>query len=119
MSTHPIIEVNHANFQETTASSPVPVLLDFGAVWCPPCRVIEPHLAALAVKYAGQITVGKVDVDGEAELAARFDVRNLPTLLMFAGGEVVGQLVGAAPRARIEALVERALAAHPQAARAG
>jgi thioredoxin 1 len=87
----------------------VPVLLEFTAVWCPPCRVIAPHVEALADRYAGRVVVGKADMDDNRELAARFGVRSIPTLLMLAGGQVVGQIVGAVPRARIEGLVERAL----------
>ena len=109
MSKGPVIEINDRNFHETTLASPVPVLVDFTAVWCAPCRVIAPHVAEVATKYEGRLQVGKYDVDGETEMAARYNVRAFPTLLLFKGGEVVGQLVGAVPRARIEALVEAAL----------
>jgi thioredoxin 1 len=110
------IEINDHNFNETTLTSPVPVLVDFTAVWCPPCRAIAPHVDAMAGKYAGRLRVGKCDADANPELAARFDVRSLPTLLVFKDGAVVGQIVGAVPRARIEALVERALGAEARAA---
>jgi thioredoxin 1 len=103
-----VIEVNDHNVDATLAS-PLPVLVDFTAVWCPPCRVIAPHVEAVAAKYDGRLVVGKCDTDGNPELTARFDVRSMPTLLLFKGGQVVGQIVGAVPRARIEALVERAL----------
>jgi thioredoxin 1 len=92
-----------------TLASKAPVLLEFGAVWCPPCRTIEPHVKAVADKYGDRLVVGKLDADGNPDASARFDVRSLPTLLMFKDGQVVGQIVGAVPRARIEALVERAL----------
>ncbi|HEY0710808.1 MAG TPA: thioredoxin domain-containing protein [Polyangia bacterium] len=103
-----IVSVDHNNFGPLTASD-VPVLLEFSAVWCAPCRAIKPHLEALAAQHAGRIQIGKVDVDDDPALAARFEVRSLPTLLMFRHGQVVGQLVGAVPRARIADLVERAL----------
>ena len=106
-----VIEITERNFTETTLASPIPVLVDFTAVWCAPCRTIAPHIEAIAGKYAGRVRVGKVDVDGEQELAARLDVRNMPTLMMWKDGQVVGQIVGAVPRAKIEALVESALAA--------
>jgi thioredoxin 1 len=104
-----VLEIDEKNFDEVTLRSPVPVLLDFTAVWCPPCRTIAPHVAALAQQYGDRVRVGKVDADGNAELAARYGVRGLPTLLMFSGGAVVGQLVGAVPRAKIEAMVEKTL----------
>ena len=103
-----VIEVNDDNVSDTLAS-PVPVLVDFTAVWCPPCRAIAPHVEAIAAKYGARLRVGKCDTDGNPELSARFDIRSLPTLLVFKDGQVVGQIVGAVPRARIEALVERAL----------
>jgi thioredoxin 1 len=103
------IEVNDHNLAETTLTSPLPVLVDFAAVWCAPCRAIAAHVDAIAAKYAGRVRIGKCDVDGNPDIAARFDIRSVPTLLMFKDGAVVGQIVGAVPRARIEALVERAL----------
>jgi thioredoxin 1 len=112
------IEINDLNFHETTLASPVPVLVDFVAVWCAPCRAIAPHVEAVAAKYAGRMRVGKCDADANQELTARYDVRSLPTLLIFKGGEVVGQIVGAVPRARIEALIEKALAVQPRPAAA-
>jgi thioredoxin 1 len=103
-----VIEVNDHNVDATLAAS-VPVLVDFTAVWCPPCRAIAPHVEALAAKYADRLRVTKCDSDSNPAMSARFDVRSLPTLLLFKDGQVVGQLVGAVPRARIEAMIERAL----------
>jgi thioredoxin 1 len=103
-----VLEVNDHNL-EATLAAPVPVLIDFTAVWCPPCRAIAPHLEAIAAKYGDRVRVARCDTDGNPALSARFDVRSLPTLLMFKDGQVVGQIVGAVPRPRIEALVERAL----------
>jgi thioredoxin 1 len=107
-----VMEINDHNFAESVLASPVPVLVDFTAVWCAPCRTLAPHVAAVAERYAGRLRVGACDSDGNPEIGARFDVRSLPTLLVFDAGQVVGQIVGSVPRARIEALVERALAAH-------
>jgi thioredoxin 1 len=103
-----VIEVNDNNVEAALASS-VPVLVDFTATWCAPCRAIAPHVEAIAAKYGDRVRVGKCDTDGNPALSARFDIRSLPTLLVFKDGQVVGQIVGAVPRARIEALVKRAL----------
>jgi thioredoxin 1 len=105
-----LLEVDDASFEDTTLRSPIPVLVDFTAVWCAPCRVITPHLEAVAAKYAGRLKVAKCDADENPVLAARYGVRGLPTLLLFKDGQVVGQLVGAVPRARIEGLVDGAVA---------
>jgi thioredoxin 1 len=104
-----VLDVDETNFEATTLQSPVPVLLDFTAVWCPPCRTIAPHVAALARDYGDRVRVGKVDADSNPQLAARYGIRGLPTLLMFRDGQVVGQLVGAVPRARMDDMVERSL----------
>jgi thioredoxin 1 len=105
-----LLEINDHNFAAVVAASPVPVLVDFGAVWCPPCRTIAPHVEAVARAHAGRLRVGTCDADANPDLAARFDVRGLPTLLLFVGGRVVGQITGAVPRARIESLVAGPLA---------
>ena len=109
MANEHVIEITDANFTEQALKSPVPVLIDFTAVWCAPCRMIDPHVDAIAADYAGRVRVGKCDVDENAALAANLDVRAMPTLMVFKNGEVVGQIVGAAPRAKIEALVTKAL----------
>ena len=104
-----VVEIDDDNFTDLVATSDVPVLVDFTAAWCAPCRTIAPHVEAVATKYGERIRVGKCDVDDNHELVARFDVRSMPTLLMFKGGKVTGQIVGAVPRARIEALVDASL----------
>ena len=109
MANEHVIEITDGNFTEQALKSPVPVLIDFTAVWCAPCRMIAPHVEAIASDYAGRLRVGKCDVDENAALAANLDVRAMPTLMVFKNGEVVGQIVGAAPRAKIEALVTKAL----------
>src|SRR4051812_24048383 len=105
-----LLDVNDSSFSPDVLASPVPVLVDFAAVWCAPCRAIAPHLAAVAEKYAGRLKVVRCDADENTGTAARYGVRGLPTLLLFSGGQVAGQIVGAVPRSRIESLVERAVA---------
>jgi thioredoxin 1 len=110
MSSEQVLEITEQNFAATTLGSPIPVLVDFTAVWCAPCRAIAPHIETIARNYAGRVRVGKCDVDGEQQLAARLGVRSMPTVIIWRNGQVVGQIVGAVPRAKIEALVESALA---------
>jgi thioredoxin 1 len=104
-----IVEVTDDNFERTVASSSVPVLVDFWAAWCAPCRTMNPHVEAIAAAYDGKVRVGKCDADSAQEIAAKYDVRALPTFLVFKDGKVAGQIVGAVPRSRLEALVEKAL----------
>ena len=103
-----MVEITDANFEREVLQSPVPVLVDFTAAWCPPCRAIAPHVAAIADAQAGTLKVGSCDVDGNNELVAKLDIRAMPTLMVFKAGKVVGQIVGAVPRAKIEALVAKA-----------
>jgi len=104
-----VVEVTDNNFANDVLKSPLPVLVDFWAVWCGPCRAIAPHVDALATEYAGKVKVGKCDTDANHAVAEQFEIRSIPTLLMFKDGKVVGQLVGAVPRAKIEDMLRKAL----------
>jgi len=105
-----LIEITDDNYAELALRSPLPVLVDFSAAWCPPCRATDPHVAALADLYEGRVRVGKCDAESNHEITERFDVRAMPTFLMFKDGKVVGQIVGAVPRSKLEDLLKRALA---------
>jgi thioredoxin 1 len=107
MPTPSLLEITDANFDVEALRSPLPVLVDFTAAWCAPCRTIAPHVEAIAADYAGRLRVATCDADANPELLAKLDVRCMPTLMVFKEGRVVAQLVGAAPRAKIEALVQR------------
>src|SRR5690349_13875187 len=95
----------------TSTKEPNTPVREITAAWCPPCRATEPHVAALAAAYAGRARVGRCDADGNQDLVANLDVRALPTFLVFKRGVVVGQIVGAVPRAKLEALLEKGIAA--------
>ena len=104
-----ILEVTDSNFQTEVLESKTPVLIDFWAAWCAPCRTIAPHVEALANEYTGKLRVGKLDIDSNQGVPQQYDIRSIPTLLVFKEGRVIGQLVGAVPRAKIEDLVKKAI----------
>lgn len=91
------------NFQQEVLESTQPVVVDFSATWCPPCRALEPVLDELTGQYAGRVKVGKLDADRDPESVTRYQIRGLPTLLFFKNGEVVDSLVGAVPKAKLAA----------------
>ncbi len=98
------VEITDANYEELVASSDKPVLLDFWAEWCGPCRMIGPSVEEIAKEFEGKAVVGKVNVDMNPTLSAKFGIRNIPTILFFKNGEIVDKQVGAATKA---ALVEK------------
>ena len=93
------LEITDENFEKTVLKSDKPVVVDFWAAWCGPCRMVGPVIEEIAGEYEGKAIVGKVDVDANQEFAAKYGVRNIPTVLMFKDGEVVGRQVGVAPKA--------------------
>ena len=109
MASNHIVQITDANFQSEVLKSEVPVLIDFWATWCGPCRAIAPVVEQLANEYAGRVKVAKCDVDSNPKTPTDYMVRSIPTLLVFKGGQVVGQLVGSAPKDKIEDLVKKAL----------
>ena len=102
MSEH--IIVTGANFDAEVLHSTVPVLLDFWAPWCGPCRMIGPFIEQLAEEYSGRLKVGKVNVDEEADIAGRHGIVSIPTLVIYKDGQIVNQAVGGLPKQSIEAL---------------
>ena len=95
-------ELTDANFEAEVLKSDVPTLVDFWAVWCGPCKQIAPTVDALADEYKGRLKVGKLNIDQHQVVPQKYGIRSIPTLLVFKGGQVVGQIVGAVPRAKLE-----------------
>ncbi len=104
-----VIPVNDMNFDTEVLESGVPVLVDFSATWCQPCRAIAPLVDQLAGEYEGRVKVTTVDIDESPGTAQKYRIRGVPTLLMIKDGKVVGQQVGAVPKAKIQALMDTAL----------
>ena len=98
------VELSETNFDQEVLKATLPVLVDFWAVWCGPCKMIAPIVDELSVEYDGKLKIGKVDVDNHQQIAMQYGIRSIPTLLVFKDGKVVEQIVGAAPK---KSLVEK------------
>ncbi len=105
------IDVTDTTFETEVLKSELPVLTDFWAPWCGPCRAIAPILEELAAEYAGQLKVSRINVDDSPQTPARYGVRGIPTLILFKGGEAKGQIVGAVPKAQLVKAVQSVLEA--------
>lgn len=109
MASEKVIAFTDANFDQEVIQSDIPVLVDFWATWCAPCKAIAPLIDTVADEYAGKIKVGKVNVDENQATPGKFGVRGIPTLILFKGGVVVDQIVGAVPKSQLDALLAKAL----------
>jgi thioredoxin 1 len=92
------VELTDSSFETEVLKSAIPVLIDFWAIWCGPCRMVSPIVEEIAGDYAGKLKVGKVDVDSNPATAMQYGIRSIPTLLLFKDGQVIEQIVGAVPK---------------------
>jgi thioredoxin 1 len=102
-----ILTLTNSNFESEVKKPGAPILVDFWAEWCGPCRMVAPVLEKLADEYAGKVRIGKVNVDEENGLAGRYGIQSIPTLLLFKGGKVVEQYVGATSRDVLARMIEK------------
>ena len=109
MASEKVMAFTDANFDQEVLQSDIPVLVDFWATWCAPCKAIAPLVDAVADEYAGKVKVGKVNVDESQATPGKFGVRGIPTLILFKNGVVVDQIVGAVPKSQLDALLAKAL----------
>lgn len=103
------LELTDANFEELVLKSDKPVLVDFWAEWCGPCRMVGPVVEELSKEYDGKVVIGKVDVDNNPNISSQFGIRNIPTLLFFKNGEIVDKQVGAVPKSTLAAKLDAQL----------
>ena len=109
MASEKIITFTDANFDRDVLQSDIPVLVDFWATWCAPCKAIAPLIDTIADEYAGKVKVGKVNVDENQATPGKFGVRGIPTIILFKNGVVLDQVVGAVPKSQLDALIAKAL----------
>jgi len=101
-----IVQISDASFEQDVLKAPGPVLVDFWAEWCGPCKMIAPVLEELAEEYGGKLTIAKLNIDSNIETAPKYGVRGIPTLIIFKDGEVAGTKVGALSRTQLAAFID-------------
>jgi thioredoxin 1 len=104
-----LVHVNDKNFISEVINADLPVLVDFWATWCGPCRSISPIVEELAKEYSGKVKVTKLNVDENPATPSQYGVRGIPTLILFKGGKILEQIVGAVPKPRLKSMIEKAL----------
>jgi thioredoxin 1 len=109
MASSEIVVLQDSTFDKEVLKSDVPVLVDFWAVWCGPCKAIAPAVDELATQYKGKVKVAKMDVDEHQQVPQQYGIRSIPTLLLFKGGRVVDTIVGAVPKAKLEDSLKKAI----------
>lgn len=109
MASEAVMTLTKENFEAEVLQAEGPVLVDFWAAWCGPCKMVAPVIDQLAEDYAGRAKIGKVNVDDEGELAIRYGVMTIPTIIVFKNGDIIGQASGAYPKAHFAAMLDKAL----------
>lgn len=109
MASEHVVDVTDSSFKAEVLDSKVPVLVDFWAVWCGPCRAIAPAVEQLAKEYTGKLKVAKMDIDAHQNVPQKYGIMSIPTLLLFKDGQLADQIVGAVPKANIEKAVKRVI----------
>ena len=109
MASDKVLEFSDANFDDEVIKSDIPVLVDFWAPWCGPCRIIAPVVEEISESHEGKIKVGKLNVDDNQQTSMKFGIRSIPTLLVFKNGEILEQIIGAVPKTEIERVVNNAI----------
>jgi thioredoxin 1 len=104
-----VMNIGDGDFAKEVLQSEQPVLVDFWATWCAPCRAIAPAVEELATQYKGKVKVAKINIDDNQDTPQQYGIRSIPTLLVFKGGKVVEQIVGAVPKSKLEAALQKAL----------
>ena len=103
------VELSDSTFESEVLKSETPVLVDFWAPWCGPCRMLAPVVEDIATSYTGRLKVGKVNVDDNQEITVKYGIRSIPTLILFKNGKAVDQIIGAVPKSEIERIIKKAL----------
>ena len=109
MASNDVVNLQDATFDQEVLKSDVPVLVDFWAVWCGPCKAIAPSVEELARQYKGKVKVAKMNVDDHQQVPQQYGIRSIPTLLLFKGGRVVDTIVGAVPKSKLEESLKKAI----------
>ncbi len=109
MASPDLVTITDDNFQTEVLGSDVPVLVDFWATWCGPCRAIAPSIEELAKEYKGRVKIGKMDIDAHPGVPQKYSIMSIPTLILFKGGQVADQVIGAVPKNKLDAMIKKSL----------